>query len=126
VLVALFLGSTYLALPNLWFAVLVLGLYLLIQQVENIWLRPQILSHSLRLHPGLVFVGVIGALALQGVLGALLIVPLMASFGILGRYLHCKMLGKEPWPSDPTAIEHVVLDSSGRDISVSVSHEHRE
>lgn len=100
VLVALFLGSTYLSLPNLWFAVLVLGMYFLIQQVENIWLRPQVLSHSLRMHPGVVFVGVIGALALQGILGALLIVPLMATLGILGSYIRCKLLGRDPWPSE--------------------------
>lgn len=100
VLVALFMGSTYLALPNIWFAVLVMGLYFLIQQVENIWLRPRVLSHSLRMHPGLVFVGVIGALAMQGILGALLIVPLMATIGILAGYIHRKLLGLDPWPSD--------------------------
>ena len=116
VLVALFMGSTHLALPNFWFGILVMGLYFLIQQVENIWLRPQVLSHSLRMHPGLVFVGVIGALALQGVLGALLIVPLMATVGILMRYLRCKLLGIDPWPSEKSPVDHDILSGGEIDI----------
>jgi predicted PurR-regulated permease PerM len=41
-LVALFMGSVYLPLSNFWFAVLVLGIYTLIQQLENAYLVPRI------------------------------------------------------------------------------------
>ena len=101
VIVALVLGSSHLALPNGLFALIVAALYFLIQQVENIWLRPQIMSHNLRLHPGVIFVGVIGALAVKGILAALLIVPMMASAAILARYIHAKLIDQPPWPEDP-------------------------
>jgi predicted PurR-regulated permease PerM len=80
--------------------VLLVIVYALIQQVDNLWLRPQLLGHQLRLHPGVVFVGLIGALALSGVFGALLVVPVIASFKVIGHYLRCKLLDLPPWPPD--------------------------
>jgi predicted PurR-regulated permease PerM len=96
-LVALFQGSHYLAMSNLWFALLVFGLFFLIQVLENIWLRPRILSQSLRLHPALVFVAIIGALALAGVVAALVVVPVIKSSEVVGGYLMRRILGLEPW-----------------------------
>jgi predicted PurR-regulated permease PerM len=114
-LVALFQGSYYLALSNIWFALLVFGLFFLIQIVENIWLRPRILSHSLRLHPALVFVAIIGALALAGVVAALVIVPVIKSSEVLGSYLIRRMLGLDPWTDwvpegTPTPRSHRHID----------------
>ena len=97
-LVALFQGSHFLALSNIWFALLVFSLFFLIQVLENIWLRPRILSHSLRLHPALVFVAIIGALALAGVVAALVVVPLIKSSEVVGGYLMRRILGTDPWP----------------------------
>ena len=92
-LVALIAGSESLPLSNFLFALLVLGLFLLIQQIENIWLRPQILGQSLKLHPGLIFVAVFGALATFGVLGALTIIPILGSLAVIGRYAHPRIFG---------------------------------
>ncbi|UCC61538.1 MAG: AI-2E family transporter [Anaerolineae bacterium] len=97
-IVAWFEGSSHLPLSNAWFAIVVLALYASVQLLEEIWLRPRVMSHTLRLHPGLVFVAVVGALALGGALVALIIVPLLGSAGLAGRYLHHRMLGLEPWP----------------------------
>jgi predicted PurR-regulated permease PerM len=104
--VAWFEGSTYLPLSNTGFTVLVIGLYGLIQQVENIWLQPRIMGRRLHLHPGLIFVAVTGALALGGTVVALIIVPLLASAGVVGRYVHRRILGLEPWPeaTDTTSV----------------------
>jgi predicted PurR-regulated permease PerM len=99
-LVALIFGSSYLNISNVLFAFIVVAIFLVIQQVENIWWRPQIMGQTLRLHPGLVFVGVIGALALSGILGALVIIPLMASIGVLGRYIKAKLRDEPPWQED--------------------------
>ena len=98
VAVAWFEGSTYLPLSKAWFTVAVIALYALVQQLENIWLQPRIVGRRLRLHPGLVFVAVTGALALGGTVVALIIVPLLASAWVVGRYVHYRMLGLEPWP----------------------------
>jgi predicted PurR-regulated permease PerM len=99
-LVALIFGSSYLNISNLIFAIIVIIIFLVIQQIENIWLRPQIMGQTLRLHPGLVFVGVIGALALSGILGALVIIPLMATIDVLGKYIHAKLRDAPPWKEE--------------------------
>lgn len=90
----------YLQLSNLWFMLLVLSIFAAIQTIENIWLRPRIMGHSLRLHPGVVFVAVMGSLALGGILIALLIIPVIGTLGIIGSYLRARIFGQEPWPED--------------------------
>ncbi len=86
-------------IPFSWigFALVLLIVYALVQQVDNLWLRPQLLGHTLRLHPGLVFVSLVGAIALSGLLGALIVVPGIATAKVIGRYIHRKMLGMSPW-----------------------------
>lgn len=97
-LVAWFAGSTYLALSPGWFAILVVALLSLIQLIENVWLRPRIMGHSLRMHPAVVFVAIIGSLTLAGVLVALIIIPVLGSAGVIGRYVYAKILDVDPWP----------------------------
>jgi predicted PurR-regulated permease PerM len=104
-LVALIFGSSYLNISNSLFAILVIVIFLVIQQIENIWLRPKIMGQTLRLHPGLVFVGVIGALVLSGILGALVIIPLMATIDLLGKYILAKLWDKPPWQEETTITE---------------------
>lgn len=93
----------WLPLSPVGLIILFVLVYTAIQQVDNLWLRPQLLGRSLKLHPGVVFVGLIAALALSGVLGAIIIVPIMATFKIVGRYAHARLLGLSPWPTaEPT------------------------
>jgi predicted PurR-regulated permease PerM len=114
-IIAWFEGSTYLPLSNAWFTVVVIALYTFVQLVENVWLQPRIMGRSLRLHPGLVFVAVVGALAMAGALVALIIVPLIGSVVVVGRYIRCRILGLEPWPEP--------VDSSSTDTSSGSSAE---
>lgn len=83
----------------LGFIALLLLLYTAIQQLDNLWIRPHILGKQLRLHPGLVFAGLVGALMVSGLLGVLLVVPLLATIKVVGRFVHCKLLGLDPWPA---------------------------
>jgi predicted PurR-regulated permease PerM len=99
-LVALIFGSSYLTVSNMIFAVIVVVVFLVIQQIENIWLRPQIMGQTLRLHPGLIFIGVIGALAISGILGALVIIPLMATIGVIWKYVQAKLSDEPPWQEE--------------------------
>jgi predicted PurR-regulated permease PerM len=99
-LVALIFGSSYLNVSNAIFAVIVVIIFLIIQQIENIWLRPQIMGQTLRLHPGLIFIGVIGALAISGILGALVIIPLMATIGVIWKYVQAKLSDEPPWQEE--------------------------
>jgi predicted PurR-regulated permease PerM len=101
--VALVEGSTYLPLSNFWFAVLTLGLYLVLNNIKTIWLQPRILGQSVLLHEGVVFVAIVTAIILQGVLGVLIVVPLLATLVVVGRYLRRRMLGQPPFEEDETA-----------------------
>jgi len=69
--------------------------YTLVQQVDN-YARPQMLGQRLRLHPAVVFVSLVGALALSGVLGALIVCAGIATAKVIGNYIHSKMLGVHP------------------------------
>lgn len=100
-LVAWFQGPPdYLPMSDTWYMILVLGIYVAIQSIENIWLRPKIMGQSLKMHPGIVFLAVMGSLAMGGILVALLIVPVIGTAGVIGAYLRARMFGLEPWETD--------------------------
>ncbi len=107
VFIALFQGSIYLPLPPFWFALLVTGLYILIQQVENNYLVPRIIGRSLNLHPLVVIVAVVAGANLAGVLGALLAAPTLASLRVLAGYAYYKLLDQPPFPSPVNRVAEV-------------------
>jgi predicted PurR-regulated permease PerM len=96
--VAVIAGSTYLPVSNLWFTLLVIGIFVLIQAVENVWLRPRIMGSSLNLHPGVVFIAIVGALSLAGIFAALIVVPVLGSTAVIAHYIHAKIMDIPPWP----------------------------
>jgi predicted PurR-regulated permease PerM len=97
-LVAFFQGSDFLPLSNFWFAMLVFGIYFVLMQVKAIWLRPRIMGRFLHMNEGLIFVAIIGAVVLWGILGGLVIVPALATLGAVGRYVRFRLMGLSPWP----------------------------
>ncbi len=105
VFVALVEGSLYLNLSNFWFAALVLGIYTLFINVKNIWIRPYVMGRSVHLHEGLVFIIIMAAVLFQGILGALVIVPIFASALVIGRYLKRRILGQDPFSEPLIAIK---------------------
>jgi predicted PurR-regulated permease PerM len=96
-------GSTFIPVSNVLFAFITLGVYLLLNNFKTIWLQPRILGHSVFLHEGVVFVAIIAAIVLQGVLGVLIIVPLLATFVVLGRYIRRRLLGLPPFDDEEPA-----------------------
>jgi predicted PurR-regulated permease PerM len=99
-IVGLLTGSTYMNISHFWFGVIVLGLFVAIHLVENYWLRPSVMEHRLQLHPALVIISVIGALSLAGVLAVLIIVPLISTVDILGKYVYRRIFALAPWPEE--------------------------
>ncbi len=99
VVVAFLEGSNFLPISNLWFALLTLGVYLLINNIKTIWIQPRVLGQSVLMHEGIVFVAIIAAVILQGVLGVLIVVPLLASLGVIGSYLRKRLMGLPPFPA---------------------------
>lgn len=100
--VALFAGSLFFPdMTPVVFTGLVLGIFAVIQAIENVWLRPRIMSHNVNIHPAIIFIAIIASLALAGVLTALFIIPLLASIGVISRYLYSRIFDLEPWPDEP-------------------------
>ena len=87
VTIALFEGSMFLPVENWLFAIIILAIFLVIQQIENIWIRPALMGRRLRLHPAIVFISVLTSLALFGILVTLIIIPLLSSLAMITRYL---------------------------------------
>ena len=97
VLLALFQGSSFLPLSNFWFAVLVTGVYVVIQQVEGNLLLPRVMGSSLKLHPLVVLIGIIVGGSLAGILGMLLAAPVLATLRVVGRYVFCRLYDRDPF-----------------------------
>ncbi len=91
--VALLEGSSWIPLSNFWIAGLVIAIYLVLINAKNFFLRPIIMGRSVHMNEGLVFIVIIVATILEGILGALLVVPLLASVIVIVRYLRRKILG---------------------------------
>jgi predicted PurR-regulated permease PerM len=82
-------------------AAVVLGLMIVIQQVENIFLVPRIVGGALDLHPIIVIIGVLMGASVAGILGAVLAAPVIASLRLFSRYAWRKMFDQPPFPEGP-------------------------
>lgn len=98
--VALLEGSNWWPqLAHGWVALIVLGVYLILISLKNFWIRPVIMGRSVHMHEALVLISVLLATVLWGILGALLVVPVLASIVVIGDYLRRRILGMTPFPS---------------------------
>jgi predicted PurR-regulated permease PerM len=95
VLVALFQGGNSWGLSPFAFGMLVLVVFLVIQQVENNILVPRIIGQSLNLHPLAVLLAVLAGGLIAGVLGLLLAAPLLATARLCFGYAYRKAIGLE-------------------------------
>jgi len=84
-------------------AIAVVILYLVVQQLENHILVPQIQSDAVELHPSLVILSLIVGSALFGLLGAVLSVPVTAAGRDIYRYLFRRLSEDDPDVPDPDA-----------------------
>lgn len=96
VIVALIQGSDTLAISNFNFGLLTVGVYFVIQQLENQLLVPRIIGTSVNLHPIVVLCGVVVGASVGGILGAMLAAPTIASARVIVRYLYAKLLDQLP------------------------------
>lgn len=101
VLIAFIDGSTILNISNGWFAVLVIGVNIALQQLENNFLVPRIMGQSLNLHPLVVLVAALIGAQLAGVLGILLAAPVVATLRVLAEYTYYRLLDMPPFPKRP-------------------------
>ena len=100
-MVAFLEGSLlFTSMPHIWFAALTLGVYLLLNTFKAVFIQPRVLGHSVLLHEGIVFIAIVAAVVLQGVLGVLIVVPLLATIVVVGKYIRRRLLGLSPFEDD--------------------------
>ena len=100
VLVAFFQPGNYLGLESWQYALVILGLMIVIQQLENHLLVPRIVGGALDLHPIIVIVGLFMGASLAGILGAILAAPIIASLKLFGHYAWRKLFDLPPFPDE--------------------------
>lgn len=104
VIVALIQGSDVLAvygITNVSFALITVGIYFIIQQMENNIVVPRIIGDSVNLHPIIVICGAFVGFNMAGLLGAFLAAPVIASLRVIGGYVHAKLLDYPPFEGHP-------------------------
>jgi predicted PurR-regulated permease PerM len=97
VAVALLEGSNWIPLSNFWVAGITVLAYLVLIGMKNFFLRPIVMGRSVHMNEALVFIIIMIATILEGILGALLIVPLYASTVLILGYVQRKILGEPPF-----------------------------
>ncbi len=103
VAVALLFGSAWMPVGNVVFAIIIVAMYILIQQVENQIIVPKVLGGAVQLPPLIVLVGVLIFGSLFGILGVFLATPVIATGKEVFSYLYAKIL--EPPPSPKVEVE---------------------
>ena len=104
--VALLEGSTWIRLSddpvinNLLVGLIAFVLYVILINAKNFFVRPIIIGRSLHMNEALIFVAILTATILWGILGALLMVPVMASVAVVFEYLRRRVLGLPPFGDD--------------------------
>ncbi|MCP4427333.1 MAG: AI-2E family transporter, partial [Chloroflexi bacterium] len=74
-----------------WFAVLIVGIYGLVFQLENYYLIPRIMGRRLQLHPLVVILGALAGASVAGLLGILLAAPTLATARLFILYAYAKL-----------------------------------
>lgn len=96
-LVAYFQASNHFGLEPLYFALLVIGLAFVLDQIFDNLVSPSILGETLGVHPAAVLLAAIIAASLIGFTGLILAAPVLATLRVLGRYVSRKMFNLEVW-----------------------------
>ena len=98
--VALLEGSSWIPVSNFWVAGIVGLTYLVLINLKNFFVRPIIMGRSLHMNEALIFIAIMIATILEGIMGALLVVPVLASVVVIMEYLRRRVLGLSPFDVD--------------------------
>ncbi len=96
-LVALLQGQTVFGLSSGWYALIILGIAMIIDSIIDNFLVPKVMSENLKVHPALVLVGALVAVDLLGLVGIILAAPVMATLKLLLDYVFHKLADQNPW-----------------------------
>ncbi|NWF70183.1 MAG: AI-2E family transporter [Chloroflexi bacterium] len=98
-LLALFSQSTTIAgLEGVVFALVVIVVWLVIQNIQAVVVTPRVMGDSLNLHPFVILLAVLAGASLADALGVILAAPMVASVRLFGQYIYGKLLDRDPFP----------------------------
>lgn len=101
VLLAIALGSTRLDWGTVSFTLLVIGLYILVVQLQANLMGPFITGQAVKMSPAAVLIGLIVGFQVGGLVGSLLAVPVIATLREGARYVLAKLDDRDPFPDPP-------------------------
>ncbi|MEA3349077.1 MAG: AI-2E family transporter [Chloroflexota bacterium] len=104
-LVAIFQRGNYFRLAMWQYALLVVVIIVIVDQIFDNMVSPRLLGRSLGVHPAGVLIAAIVAATLLGLVGVVLAAPVLATLTLLGRYITRKMLDLDPWPETEISAE---------------------
>jgi predicted PurR-regulated permease PerM len=109
-LVSLLQTTTPFGWPN-WVLALVIGIiYLVLRQMEDHLIIPNLVGHIVKLHPILVIFAILAGGHLGGAMGLLISVPLAATVRIILAYLYSKIVDSPVPIAEIRAHERELLD----------------
>ena len=82
-------------------ALIVVGLTVLVQQLEGHLLAPLVLGRAVALHPVVIILALAAGAILGGIIGAFLAVPIAAVVTAVGTYLRGEPVGEPAEPGEP-------------------------
>lgn len=89
-ILSLIKGSSVIHLPNWQFALIVAGIFIVIELVENWLITPKLVGDSVHIHPVLVIIGMAVFSSFLGLFGLIFAVPIMATIREIIRYFFYK------------------------------------
>jgi predicted PurR-regulated permease PerM len=100
VLTAFALGSTRLDWGTVSFTLLVIGLYVVVVQLQANLMAPFVTGAAVQMAPATVLIGLIVGFQVGGLVGSLLVVPVLGTLKELARYVMAKLLDRDPFPAE--------------------------
>ena len=98
-------------------ALIVLGIVILVQQIEGNILQPIIQGRGFNLHAGVVILAVTAGSSLAGIIGAFLSVPIAALLAVIYRYVRDELDGRNPQVSPDGTEARIEGDDSGAELT---------
>jgi predicted PurR-regulated permease PerM len=96
-LVSYFQSPTPYGLEPLTFAIIVVVVALVVDNVFDNLVTPRIFAHTLKVHPAAVLITALVAVDLLGVVGVILAAPVLATLKLIFEYILNKMFDRDPW-----------------------------
>jgi predicted PurR-regulated permease PerM len=100
ILAALIGGSTRFDIPNVVFALIVAGIYVVVVQAQANVIAPKVMGAAVRLSPVVVLISLVVGFQIAGLIGSLLAVPIVATVKEVFSYLYNKLLDRDPFAQE--------------------------